>query len=306
LNTGVEKAINEFLAWLAVEKGASTLTVAAYGQDLRAYQRWLSQAVAVADLAEINPDLTSHYLMSLADVGYAAASQARVTSALRSFHRFCLREGLADTDPSAHLHTPKQSQDLPQTLSIEAVAKLLDQTFPATPAGLRDQTILEVLYGCGLRVSELTGLNRSQVLLDEGYLRVIGKGNKERLVPISGAALRSLTSYLHDSRPFLHRKAESQPREKLAVFLNVRGNRLTRQAVFLLVVQYGEQVGIKELHPHVLRHSFATHLLEGGADLLSIQELLGHASIATTQIYTHVDISHIQAEYLHAHPRAGL
>ena len=306
MTTSLSLALSEFAAWLAVEKGAAQLTVEAYNRDLQAYSNWLRDACGISDLQAIQNRIPSNYLMELAELGYAAASQERVAAALRSFHRFCLRESLADNDPSALLALPKKTRTLPQTLSIELVSKLLDQEFAATPAGLRDQAILEVLYGCGLRVSELSNLDLAQLLLTEGYLRVIGKGDKERLVPISGQAMLRLTDYLTLGRPFLHRRGEVAPRERAAVFVNQRGMRLTRQAVFQMVNHYGQLVGIQGLHPHTLRHSFATHLLEGGADLLSIQELLGHASIATTQIYTHVDISHIQAEYQHAHPRASL
>ena len=306
MSVSIDQALQEYLAWLAVEKGAAPLTVTAYGQDLRSYRSWLSNVLSIKELDDIDADKTSRFLMTLADLGYAAASQERTAAALRSFHRFCLREGLAEQDPSAALALPKKALNLPDTLSVDEIGGLLDQEFPATPAGLRDKAILEVLYGCGLRVSELTGLDRSQLLLDDGYLRVIGKGDKERLVPISGKAYEALTDYLVSGRQLLHSKGYSEPPDRSAVFVNTRGRRLTRQAVFLLVGEYGRKVGIDGLHPHTLRHSFATHLLEGGADLLSIQELLGHASIATTQIYTHVDISHIKAEYLYAHPRAGL
>ncbi|MCL2339723.1 MAG: site-specific tyrosine recombinase XerD [Actinomycetia bacterium] len=302
----LDQAIQEFLAWLVVEKGAAALTAVAYRSDLQSFANWLALSQGVTDLAAIDEKLLRQYLMDLAEVDYAVASQERVAAALRSFHRFCLREGLAGQDPSAHLILPKKPRELPQTLSIADVNKLLDQDFPHTALGRRDRAILEVLYGCGLRASELCGLDRLAVLLNDGYLRIIGKGDKERLVPISGAAARALADYLETGRPALRRHQETEPRAQLAVFLNSRGLRLTRQAVFLLVAAYGQRVGLSGLHPHVLRHSFASHLLEGGADLLSIQELLGHATVATTQIYTHVDTTHIQAEYRRAHPRADL
>jgi len=304
--TSIDHAIREYLAWLSVERGAAQKTIEAYGRDLRSYRSWLTTVLGITMLGELTSDIPSTYLMDLAEVGYAASSQERAAAAIRSFHRFCVREGLAQFDPAALLSLPKKAIKLPKTLSIEAVQSLLDQNFDSDPAGLRDKAILEVLYGSGLRVSELTGLNRLQVLFDEGYLRVTGKGSKERLVPIGGLAHAALLDYMQSGRPFLHRKGESEPSDSSAVFLNVRGHRLTRQAIYQIVAEYGAKVDIEGLHPHTLRHSFATHLLEGGADLLSIQELLGHASIATTQIYTHVDISHIQAEYLRAHPRALL
>jgi integrase/recombinase XerD len=301
----IDQALAEYLAWAAVEHGAAALTIEAYHRDLRAYSTWMQNALGISQLNQIEIDTINNYLMSLAEVGYAASSQQRAAAALRSFHRFCVREGFAEADPAAQLTLPKIAKTLPQTLTLEAVNTLLDQPFEPNPAGFRDKAILELLYGCGLRVSELTGLNRPQILA-ESYLRVIGKGNKERLVPFAGAAARALANYLEQGRPFLHTKAESAPREPSAVFLNTRGRRLTRQAVYALVADYGSKAGIDGLHPHMLRHSFATHLLEGGADLISIQELLGHSTVATTQIYTHVDITHIQSEYLSTHPRAKL
>ncbi|MCL1879703.1 MAG: tyrosine recombinase XerD [Actinomycetia bacterium] len=296
--------MSEYLAWLSVEKGAAEKTQEAYRRDLRSYLLWLQQVFALGDLEAIDAELLSAYLQDLAALGYAPASQERAAAALRSFHRFCVREGLAIHDPSAHVRLPKKPRILPQTLSIGQVNNLLDQSFPNTPSGIRDKAILELLYGSGLRVSELCGQDRSQLFLDEGQLRVLGKGSKERLVPCGGTAAAALQQYLQQARSQLHCARQSQPEEGAAVFLSQRGRRLSRQAVFDIVRQYGEQAGISGLHPHTLRHSFATHLLEGGADLLSIQQLLGHASVATTQIYIHVDMGHIRAEYLAAHPRA--
>jgi integrase/recombinase XerD len=301
----IEQALAEYLAWAAVERGAAPLTIEAYSRDLQAYRTWLLDALGITLLSQIESETINNYLMDLAEVGYAASSQQRAAAALRSFHRFCVREGFAETDPASQITLPKIAKTLPKTLTLEAVNTLLDQPFEPNPAGTRDKAILELLYGCGLRVSELTSLNRSQILA-ESYLRVTGKGNKERLVPFAGAAARALTDYLEHGRPFLHTKGETAPRESSAVFLNTRGRRLTRQAIHLLVADYGNKAGIDGLHPHMLRHSFATHLLEGGADLISIQELLGHSTVATTQIYTHVDITHIQSEYLSTHPRAKL
>jgi integrase/recombinase XerD len=239
-------------------------------------------------------------------LGLAPASVARAVAALKGFHRFAVREGLSTADPTAALHTAKSAKILPPTLSPEQVKALLDQSWPATPAGLRDQTLLEVLYGCGLRVSEAVTLDLQDLRLNEGYLRVIGKGNKERVAPIAGSALFILSRYLDSGRPHLHPKARSEPTEKHGVFLNMRGRRITRQGIFQIVRHWGRQAGLCDLHPHELRHSYATHLLEGGADLRTIQELLGHASIATTEIYTHIDRRFLREEYLSTHPRARL
>ncbi|MDR2587688.1 MAG: tyrosine recombinase XerD [Coriobacteriales bacterium] len=324
------KALDEFLSYLAVEKGASPLTVESYGRDLRRYLTRLDEQ-GVSDVSGIDRELITGYLAELQGFGPAApaatsasavpaatsatpnvppppapASLKRFVSSLKTFHRFCVREGLATSDPTATLKLPRVPATLPQTLSIEQVASLLDQSFPPTPAGARDKALLEVFYGCGLRVSEAVGLDRTAVLLDEGLLRVTGKGSKERVVPLGGTALRALADYLTTARALLHPRRVSAPPDGRAVFLNARGRRITRQGIFGIVEHYGAQVDVERLHPHTLRHSFATHLLEGGADLRTIQELLGHADIATTQIYTHVDRTHLKEEYLSCHPRARL
>ncbi|MDR1713190.1 MAG: tyrosine recombinase XerD [Coriobacteriales bacterium] len=304
-SAALQSALLEFLRYLAVEKGASPLTIEAYQRDLKRYIRWLSSE-GVRTPEDIRREAIGLFLGELRDVGLAPASIERSASAIKSLHRFLVREGLATDDPTATLHLPKVPDTLPLTLSIQQAASLLDQQFPDGPAGQRDRALLETLYGCGLRVSELSNLDLSALFMEDGYLRITGKGHKDRLVPINGAALRALADYLSKARGLLHPRHALAPADGSAVFLNTRGSRLTRQGVFKIVEKYGRQVGIRGLHPHTLRHSFATHLLEGGADLRSIQELLGHAAITTTQIYTHVDRSHIRAEYLASHPRAQL
>ena len=237
-------------------------------------------------------------LMSSMD--YATTSTVRALMAVRSMHKFLVREGLVPHNPAKDVIAPKLEHRLPDVLSIAQTQALLEQPYAATASGSRDRAILEVLYGCGLRVSELVGLDCREVLLEEELLLVLGKGAKERVVPVSGAALRALKAYLETGRPSLAKPA----RPTDAVFLNVRGGRLSRQSVHAICERYGRFVGIEGLHPHTLRHSYATHLVEGGADLRVVQELLGHASIATTQIYSHVDRTHVRFEYLTAHPRA--
>jgi integrase/recombinase XerD len=308
------ESLGEYLSYLAVERGYSALTIEAYGRDLRRYLAWTEQQGSGGDretvctIDEIDRELITAYLIERqqSDPAPAPATIKRLISAIKSFHRFCVRESLATRDPAALLRLPKLPALLPEVLSIAQVTSLLDQGFPSTPAGARDCAMLEVLYGCGLRVSELIGLDRSSVLAEEGYVRVRGKGDKERVVPLGGTALRSLCAYLTHAREMLHPQRLSAPPDGSAVFLNARGRRITRQGVFGIVEHYGALVGMAGLHPHMLRHSFATHLLEGGADLRTIQEMLGHADIATTQIYTHVDRRHIREEYLSTHPRAGL
>ena len=292
------RALTEYLGYLAVERGSSRNTVESYGRDLRRYLGWLAER-GVTEPEGVTRGLVEAHVADLVDVGLAPASVERAVSAIKGFHRFMVSDEICRACPTSDLPLPAKPSRLPDVISVEGAALLLDQPFPQTPAGLRDHAILEVLYGCGLRASELTGLDLRAVLLDEGLLRVFGKGEKERVVPVLGAADAALRAYLDRGRGALAGR-----RPTAAVFLNARGGRLSRQSVHAIVERYGRLAGITGLHPHTLRHSFATHLLEGGADLRVVQELLGHANIATTQLYTHVDRSHIRRVYLAAHPRA--
>ena len=292
------RARDEYLGYLAVERGSSDNTVSAYGRDLARYVGWLDER-GVSDPDDVTRELVEEHVGALVEVGLAPASVERAVSAIKGFHRFMVTDEISSALPTADLPLPAKPARLPDVISVADAARLLDQPFPQTPAGLRDHAILEVLYGCGLRASELCGLDRRAVLFDEGLLRVFGKGEKERVVPVLGAAARALEAYLDRGRGALVGRRACD-----AVFLNARGGRLSRQSVHSIVEKYGRVVGIQGLHPHTLRHSFATHLLEGGADLRAVQELLGHANIATTQLYTHVDRSHVRRVYLAAHPRA--
>ena len=292
------RAREEYLSYLAVERGCSANTVAAYGRDLARYVAWLAER-GVTEPDGVSLALVEEHVAELSASGLAASSVERAASAVKGFHRFMLTDEIAQTLPTADLPLPAKPARLPDVISREDAARLLDQPFPATPAGLRDHAVLEVLYGCGLRASELCGLDERTVLLDEGVLRVFGKGSKERVVPILGAAADALGRYLDRGRGALAGR-----RPCPAVFLNARGGRLSRQSVHAIVEKYGRVVGIRGLHPHTLRHSFATHLLEGGADLRVVQELLFFNDAATTEIYTHLDRSHIRRVYLAAHPRA--
>lgn len=298
-----ERILDDFLGYLAVERGASAHTISAYGGDLRAYLKHLAER-SVDPLRASRDDVTS-FMALLQSRGMAPSTVERKIAAVKSFHAFLVREGLTDVHPTVDLALPKVPARLPQVISIDDADRLLSQPFPPGPVGYRDRTALEVLYGCGLRVSELTGLNLLDLDLDDGFVRVMGKGGKERLVPVAGAAQRALSEYLAHGRPYLKAKKSSTRQDPSAVFLNVRGGRLTRQAVFAVVRQYGSRVDL-QLHPHTLRHSFATHMLQGGAELRALQEMLGHADISTTQIYTHVDRAHVREEYLTTHPRARL
>lgn len=293
-------AREEYLRYLLVERGSSQNTIEAYGRDLNRYIDYLAGS-GVTDPDEVERPLVEDYVGALCDLGLAVSSVERGVSAVKGFHRFMYNEGIASSCPTAGLPLPAKPSRLPDVISREQAAKLLDQPFPNSPAGLRDHAVLEVLYGCGLRVSELVGLDERNVLLDQEVLRVFGKGSKERVVPVLGAAARALAAYMEEGRGELVGR-----RPTSAVFLNVRGDRISRQSIHTIVERYGRVVGIDGMHPHTLRHSFATHLLEGGADLRIVQELLGHASISTTQLYTHLDRSHIRKIYLDAHPRAHL
>jgi integrase/recombinase XerD len=309
--------LEEYLSYLQVEKGSSANTVAAYGRDLRAWCVWLATQREKTSLSEVTLADVDAYAQELRLQGKAPSSVERALSAIKGLHRFLYAEGMTPTLPTADVHLPKKPERLPDVISIERATELLDQPFPDTPAGKRDQAILEVLYGCGLRVSELCGLDLPMVFLDEGFLRVFGKGSKERLVPIVGTAHDVLKEYLNEARvallnaqPGAGDGASTRSRrtgasaDESAVFLNARGGRITRQSVYRIVERAGAAVGIAGLHPHTLRHSFATHMLAGGADLRVVQEILGHSDISTTQIYTHVDREHIREEYTVAHPRA--
>ncbi|OUO34629.1 site-specific tyrosine recombinase [Olsenella sp. An290] len=294
----LSRARDEYLGYLAVERGCSDNTIAAYGRDLERYVAWLAER-GVTDPEAVTRELVEEHVGALMEAGLAPASVERAVSAIKGLHRFMVTDELCAAFPTSDLPLPAKPARLPDVISVDDAARLLDQPFPQTPAGLRDRAALEVLYGCGLRASELSGLDVRAVLLDEALLRVFGKGSKERVVPLMGTALSALEAYLDRGRGAL-----AGARPSPAVFLNVRGGRLSRQSVHAIVEKYGRAVGLPGLHPHTLRHSFATHLLEGGADLRVVQELLGHANIATTQLYTHVDRTHVRRVYLAAHPRA--
>ena len=298
-----EGLLGEYRSYLLAERALSPQTADGYELDLRDYLSWALHRGATGP-GEITREMLSSYLADLAERPYSASSRERHVAAIRGFHAFCVREGATESNPASGVPFPKQPQRLPEGISLDEVTRLLDQDFPDTPAGLRDKCMLEVLYGCGLRVSELVGLDFDGLLTDDGLVRVRGKGGKDRLVPIAGAALRSLGAYLELGRPYLHTKKNPSSQDRSAIFLNARGGRITRRAVNDIVERYGRAVGIEGLHPHTLRHSFATHMLEGGADLRSLQEMLGHSDISTTEVYTHVDRSHIREEYLSTHPRA--
>jgi integrase/recombinase XerD len=307
----------EFLNWLAVERGRSMNTLVAYRRDLVGYETWLraqDQArpgtggvgPAVPDLGHVGEATVASYLSHLKAAGLAPASVARAMVAVRSLHRFLVDEGAASSDPTAYLKPPPVPQGLPKALSEQEVASLLAAVTGVGPVQLRDRAVLELLYGTGMRISELTGLCLPDLAVDDQLVRVFGKGSKERLVPLGRYARAALADWTGPAgRPALVPARWARRADADAVFLNLRGGRLTRQGAWGIVRLYGDRAGLSgRLSPHVLRHSCATHLLDHGADIRVVQELLGHSSIATTQVYTRVSTERLRAAYEAAHPRA--
>jgi integrase/recombinase XerD len=294
----------EFLSWLAVERGRSANTLAAYRRDLGAYEAYLAErGVGLRDVGE---PVVQDYVAHLRASGRKPSSVARALVPVRSLHRFCVEEGRAETDPTGEVGSPRVPQGLPKALTEEEVAALLGAVAGDGPTALRDRAILELLYGTGMRISELVGLSLGDLALEDGLVRAFGKGAKERLVPVGSFARRALEEWLGPGgRPRLVPKRWARRGDSEAVFLNARGGRLTRQGAWGIVRHYGERVGLGDrLTPHVLRHSCATHMLDHGADIRVVQELLGHASIATTQVYTKVSSERLVRVYESAHPRA--
>jgi integrase/recombinase XerD len=291
--------LDRFLHFLVVEKGLSPNTIEAYSRDLIQYFGFL-EAQGLRDILQTKSDTLYEYLGVLKTKKLSGRTQARILSALRSFYRFLQEESLRTDNPTLPLQGPKPQRILPKTLSELEVETLIHQPKTESPRGLRDAAMLEVLYATGLRVSELISLTLDQLELETHFIRTMGKGSKERLVPVGTAASRRLKEYLEKGRPPLLKKPMVP-----WVFVNNRGDRLSRQGFWKILGQYGRQAGIqKKISPHTLRHTFATHLLEGGADLRSIQTMLGHADISTTQIYTLVTHEHLREVYRRYHPRA--
>jgi integrase/recombinase XerD len=293
----MDAALNQFYQHLGVERGLAPLTLAAYARDLQDFWEFLEArgreqwgAVTLTDLKD--------YLAALEARGLAACSRARKLSALRQFFRFLEREEAVAANPAELLDSPRLPRRLPKVLGEREVEALLAAPNPATPAGQRDGALLEVLYATGLRVSELVGLTLKQLDLRRGVVRPLGKGSKERVVPMVALAVEKLQLYLSQGRPRL-----LQGRPSPYVFLNRRGGKLSRQGFWKILKNYAREMGLRDLSPHTLRHSFATHLLSRGANLRVLQLLLGHADLATTQIYTHLDAARLKEIHRKAHPR---
>lgn len=309
----LETLLAEHQSWLSVERGLAPNSLAAYRRDLRRYAAFLVER-GLEDPAEVGESTVARYVHDLELLGFAPSSVARALVAVRSFHQFCAAEGYLPTDPSEEVGAPPVPQGIPKALTLAEVERLLDSITGVDAAGLRDRALLEMLYGTGMRISEVVGLDRVAVDLETGFLRAFGKGSKERLVPLGGSARSSYVAYLADGRPLLAEGGRSGDKARSvrqadvdAVFLNARGGRLTRQGCWKIIKRHGARVGlVDQLSPHVLRHSCATHMIEHGADIRVVQELLGHARISTTQIYTKVSTERLFAVYQASHPRARL
>lgn len=290
---------NGFKAWLRLEKSLANHSVDAYLHDLDLFTRYLQlQNLAVSpDRIELKE--LQAFVKWITELSMTESSQARILSGLRSFFKYCLTEQISPTDPSALLESPKLKRSLPDTLSFEEIELLINAIDLSKPEGERNKAILETMYSCGLRVSEVVGLQLSCLYLDSGFIRVIGKGNKERLVPIGDKAVRQLTIYIDNVR--VHQPVQAGAED--IVFLNRRGQPLTRVMIFLMIKDLVKKTGLKKnVSPHTFRHSFATHLVEGGADLRAVQEMLGHESITTTEIYTHLDREFLRNTLHRYHP----
>ncbi|MFK3678712.1 site-specific tyrosine recombinase XerD [Microbacterium sp. NPDC090218] len=297
----LERALDAYLRHVTIERGLSEHTIAAYRRDLGGYCDWLAKE-GIVDTSEVTPAVIDRFIAerASADPAPASTSLARLQSSVRGWHRFLTREGIEIDDPSGRLRPPKAPRRLPKALTIDQVERLLAAPSPEDPIGVRDRALLELLYATGARVSEATGLDVDD-LAHGDVLRLRGKGSKERIVPIGSYARAAVDAYLTRVRPALAEKGRASAR----LFLGARGAPLSRQSAWLVIRAAAEKAQItSEVSPHTLRHSFATHLLQGGADVRVVQELLGHSSVATTQIYTHVSVDTLRDIYATSHPRA--
>ncbi|MCP3738657.1 site-specific tyrosine recombinase XerD [Rossellomorea sp. BNER] len=293
--------LKDFTHYLLVEKGLAKNTLVSYQRDLKHYIQFLENVEELKSLNEVKRINIVQFLGYLKDQNKSSKTIARHVASIRSFHQFLLRDKVTDQDPSVHLDSPQMERTLPKVLSLEEVEALLEAPDDSIPLGLRDKAMLEILYATGIRVSELISLQIDDVHLTMGFVRCIGKGNKERIIPIGKAAINVLENYLENGRP----KLRSKKHHDDSLFLNHHGKGLSRQGFWKILKGLSLKARIeKKLTPHTLRHSFATHLLENGADLRAVQEMLGHADISTTQIYTHVTKTRLKDVYSQFHPRA--
>lgn len=295
----MELFLKEYLSHLKLEKNLSENTLSSYKNDISTFISFLSD-YKIADPSDISTENLTTFFKTLKNIGLTSTSAARYFSSLKGFFLYLLKNNYIIKNPLEKISAPKLSKKLPEVLNINEVDKILAQPNVSDILGLRDKAILELLYACGTRVSELTNLKLSDLFLNEEVIRVFGKGSKERLIPIGSSAIEWVGKYIKESRSVLLRISKSGN----YVFLNSRGSKLSRMGIWKIIDRYVKEAGIqKEVHPHTFRHSFATHLLEGGADLRAVQEMLGHADISTTQIYTHIDRDYIKQVHKQFHPR---
>lgn len=292
--------IKSFSDYLRLEQSLSDNTLNAYCHDIELFRQHLEDNGNSLSITDITHNNIEDFLAKLYDLGISSSSQARILSGLKSFYRYLLQEKICEEDPTLLVSFPSIGRHIPEVLSYEEIVKMLEVIDLSQQFGHRNKAIIEVMYGCGLRVSEVISLNISDIYVKDEFVRIIGKGDKERLVPIGKKALKELMLYTRGER--LHQ--DIKPKFSDKVFISARGTSLTRQSVFLLVKSLAEKAGVKKtISPHTLRHSFATHLLEGGADLRAVQQMLGHSSISTTEIYTHVSDEYLRQVIMEFHPR---
>ena len=290
---------SDFRYHLQTDKRLSKNTIQAYMTDLELYGEFIDKYQNIKDITQIEEKHIHHYIASLKRAEFSKQTISRKIIAIKEFHKFLYAEKICDTDPAKFIDLPKPSKPLPVVLSKEEITRMIDSIKTDTPLDLRNKAMIETLYASGLRISELVGLKTSDIHLREKYIVVIGKGNKERMVPLGDMAVLALRNYLEKGRPYLSKKPGG------TLFYNYQGNPISRQSLYKFIVKLAQDNGItKEISPHTIRHSFATHLLEGGTDLRIVQELLGHEDISTTQIYTHIDRSRLKEMYEHTHPLA--
>ncbi len=296
--TDIAQVKRNYQVYLRIEKGLSDNTAQAYGDDVDKLTHYLTDQGVAVEHASTN-DL-DNFVAALHDLGIGPRSVARIISGMRSFYKYLRLEGFTDHNPTQLLDSPRLGRHLPEVLTIDEIDAMIDCIDMSTPEGIRNRAIIETMYSCGLRVSELVGLQMSLIYADDEFILVRGKGDKQRMVPISQVALELIARYVSEVRSNLVVRRGSED----ILFLNRRGGQLSRQMVFIIIKQLCELAGIhKQVSPHTLRHSFATHLLEGGANLRAIQQMLGHESITTTEIYVHIDRSRLRQEIMQHHPR---
>jgi integrase/recombinase XerD len=300
LPAALQRDVTQFIHYLRLERGLAETTVSAYEHDVRTFADYVA-ARSVTSFANVTLPVARAFFVELAEAGIGPSSRARYLSSLKHFYRYLVGAGRSTTDVTEALDQPRSGRHLPDALSVDEMMRLLDGINITTPHGLRNRAMLETMYACGLRVSEAIGLHQRDILADVELVRVFGKGSKERLVPIGRSALQWIERYRLQGRGRLITTADTDD----ILFLNHRGKALSRMGVWKIIVEAASRAGIEQhVHPHMFRHSFATHLLEGGADLRAVQEMLGHADISTTQIYTHIDRAYIKEVHTMFHPRS--